>query len=45
MSNYQEVRVILTNAQLNKLKSVAKSKKGAMLILHKTNFEDEEFPL
>ena len=44
MSNYQEVRVILTNAQLNKLKSIAKIKKGTILILHKTNFEDEEFP-
>ena len=41
MVNYQEARVKLTNAQLNKLKSAAKNKTGAILILNK-NFEDEE---
>ena len=28
MENYQEVKVQLTNTQLNKLKSAAKNKKG-----------------
>ena len=42
MLNYQEVRIKLTNAKLTKLKSAAKNKKGAKLILLKENFEDEE---
>ena len=40
MVNYQEVRVKLTNTQLSKLKSAAKNKTGAILILNKKNFED-----
>ena len=44
MSNYQEARVKLTNTQLNKLKSAAKNKTGAILRLSKKNFEDEELP-
>ena len=45
MPKYQEVRVKLTNAQLNKLKSAAaKNKTGTILRLNKKNFEDEELP-
>ena len=42
MVNYQEVTVKLTVKQLSKLKSAAKNKIGAILILSKKNFEDEE---
>ena len=42
MENYQEARVNLTNAQLNKLKSAAKNKARTILRLNKKNFEDEE---
>ena len=42
MAHYQEARVKLTNTQLNKLKSAAKSKTGTILRLIKKNFEDEE---
>ena len=42
MANYQEARVQLTNTQLNKLKSAAKSNTGTILRLNKKNFEDEE---
>ena len=42
MANYQEVRIKLTNTQLNKLKSAAKNKTGTTLRLSKRNFEDEE---
>ena len=42
MANYQEVKVKLTNAQLNNLKSAAKNKTGTTLRLNKKNFEDEE---
>ena len=42
MANYQEARVKLTNTQLNKLKSAAKSKTGTILRLNKKNFEDKE---
>ena len=42
MANYQEVRVKLTNTQLNKLKSAAQNKTGTILRLNKKNFEDEE---
>ena len=45
MANYQEVRVKLTNTQLNKLKSAAKNMTGTILRLNKKNFEDEELPL
>ena len=44
MANYQEARVKLTNAQLNKLKSAAKNKTGTILRLNKKNFEDEKLP-
>ena len=44
MANYQEVRVKLTNTQLIKLKSAAKTKTGTILRLNKKNFEDEELP-
>ena len=44
MSHYQEARVKLTNAQLNKLKSTAKNKTGTTLRMNKKNFEDEELP-
>ena len=42
MTNYQEVRVKVTNTQLNKLKSAAKNKTGTILRLNKKNFEDEK---
>ena len=42
MVNHQEMRVKLTNKQLNKLKSEAKNKTGTILRLNKKNFEDEE---
>ena len=44
MTNYQEVRVKLTNTQLNKLKSVAKNKTVTVLTLNMKKFEDEELP-
>ena len=46
MANYQRERerVKLTNTQLNKLKSAAKNKKGAILILNMKKFEDGELP-
>ena len=44
MANYQEMRVKLTNTQLNKLKSTAKNKKGTISRLNKKNFQDEELP-
>ena len=44
MVNYQEARVKITNTQLNKLKSAARSKTGTMLRLNKKNFGDEELP-
>ena len=44
MENYQEVRVKLTNTQLNKFKSPAKNKARTILRLNKKNFEDEEWP-
>ena len=37
-------RVKLTNTQLNKLKSAAKSKTRTILRFSKKNFEDEELP-
>ena len=43
MANYQEARVKLTNIQLNKLKSSAKTKTGTLLRINKNNFEDEEW--
>ena len=42
MGNCQEVRVKLTNTQLNKLKSASKNKTGATLRLTKKSIEDEE---
>ena len=44
MANYQEAIVKLTNTQLNKLKSAAKTKTVAILRINKKNFEDEELP-
>ena len=44
MANYQEARVKLTTTQLNKLKSAAKNKTGAILRLNQKNFEDKELP-
>ena len=38
MAKYQEVRVKLTNTQLNKLKSTAQNKTGTILRLNKKNF-------
>ena len=40
MANYQEVRVKLTNTQLD---FAGKNKTGAILRLNKKNFEDKEF--
>ena len=42
MADYQEMRVTLTNTQLNKLKSAAKNMTGTILRLNKKTFEDEE---
>ena len=44
IANCQEVRVKLTNTQLTKLKSAAKSKTRTMLKLTKKNFGNEELP-
>ena len=44
MVNYQEVKVKLTNTQLNKLKLGVQNKARAILRLNKKNFEDEELP-
>ena len=41
MVNYQEARVKLTNKELIKLKSEAKTKTGTILKLNKKKFEDE----
>ena len=42
MAIYQEVRVKITNKQLNKLKSAANSKTRTILRINKKNFEDKE---
>ena len=44
MANYEEIRVKLTNTQLNKLKSAAKIKTETILRITKKNFQEEEFP-
>ena len=44
MANYQEARVKLRNAQLNKLKSPGKNKTGTILRSNKKNFQDEGLP-
>ena len=44
MTHYEEVRIKLTNTQLNKLKSAAKNKTGTTLKINKKNFQDEELP-
>ena len=44
MANYEEAKVKLTNTQLDKLKSVAKSKTGTTLKVTKKNVQDIEFP-
>ena len=45
MTNYQEARHKLTNAQLNKLKYAAKHNTGTTLRITKTKFQDKELPL
>ena len=42
ITSYEEAIVKLKNTQLNKLKSVAKSKTRATLTITKKNFQDEE---
>ena len=44
MANYQDTRVKLTNAQLNKLKSEATSKTGTTLKITKKKIQDEKLP-
>ena len=44
MANYQEVRIKLTDRQLNKLKSAAKNKTGTTLRPKKKKIKDEELP-
>ena len=44
MENYEEARVKVTNAQLNKLKSTATNKTGTTLRITKKKFQDEELP-
>ena len=44
MPNYQEVRLRLTNTQLNKIKSAAKNKTGTVLRINKKNFQGKELP-
>ena len=41
LAHYEEVRVKLTNVQLNKLKSKAKNKTGTILRMAKNNFQSE----
>ena len=41
MTSYEEARIKLTDIQLNKIKSAAKSKTGKTVITKK-NFQDEE---
>ena len=42
MTNCDEVRVKLTNTQLNKYKSEARNETGATLNITKNNFQDGE---
>ena len=44
MANYQQGRVKLTNTQLNKLKSTAKTKAKIISRLNKRQIEYEELP-
>ena len=44
MTNHEEARVKLTNAQINKLKSAAKIKTGMTSRILKKNFQDEKLP-
>ena len=44
MANYQQERVKLTNTQLNKLKSTAKTKAKIISRLNKRQIEYEELP-
>ena len=44
MADYEEAKVKLTNTQLDKLKSVAKSNTGTTLKISKKNFQDIELP-
>ena len=41
VTSCQKVKVKLTNTQLNKLESAAKSKTGTILRINKKNFQDE----
>ena len=45
MASYQEARIKLTNALLNKLKSAAAKKTEAILRINNKNFQDEELSL
>ena len=42
MTNYQEVRIKLTNTQLKKIKFATKNKAGEMLRMTKRKFQDEK---
>ena len=44
MMNYEEARIKLTTAQLNRLKSAARNKTGTTLRITKKNFQDEDLP-
>ena len=44
MENYQRVRVKLTNTQLKKFKSAAKTNTRIKLKTNKKNFQDEQLP-
>ena len=44
MANHREVRVKLTNTQLNKLKSAVKNKPETKLRMNQKNFGDEKLP-
>ena len=44
MTNYEEVRVKLTNIQLSKRKSATRNKTRITLRITKKNFQSEELP-
>ena len=44
MVNYEKARVKLTNNQIRKLESAAKTKTGTILRITKKNFQNEELP-
>ena len=41
---YQDARVEITNTQLNKIKSAAKSETGTIIRINKKHFEGKELP-